>query len=100
VAGVIVRWMKQEFRKNPVRLAGVGLLMGAFRAMKRRLDPETYGGALLLGVKGVCVITHGASSRRAIVNAVRVACESVHQHLNESIVEEVAKMESVCHASE
>jgi glycerol-3-phosphate acyltransferase PlsX len=41
------------------------------------LDPDTIGGAPLLGVKGVCVISHGSSSARAIVNAVRLAVECV-----------------------
>jgi glycerol-3-phosphate acyltransferase PlsX len=41
------------------------------------LDPESTGGAVLLGVDGVCVISHGSSSARAIVNAVRVADECV-----------------------
>jgi len=39
------------------------------------LDPDTYGGAMLLGVKGVCIISHGSSSARALVNAVRVGRE-------------------------
>jgi glycerol-3-phosphate acyltransferase PlsX len=41
------------------------------------LDPDTTGGAALLGIDGVCVISHGASSARAIVNAIRVAAECV-----------------------
>jgi glycerol-3-phosphate acyltransferase PlsX len=41
------------------------------------LDPETYGGAVLLGVDGVCIISHGSSSSRAIVSAVEVACQAV-----------------------
>jgi glycerol-3-phosphate acyltransferase PlsX len=49
-----------------------------------------HGGALLLGVNGVCIITHGASSERAIFHAVRVAAESVELDLNNAIVERVA----------
>jgi glycerol-3-phosphate acyltransferase PlsX len=41
------------------------------------LDPETYGGAMLLGVDGVCIIAHGSSSERAIVNGIQVAREMV-----------------------
>ena len=41
------------------------------------LDSETYGGAMLLGVDGVCIISHGSSSERAIVNAIKVAREMV-----------------------
>ncbi len=56
------------------------------------LDPDTIGGALLLGVNGVCVISHGSSSARAIVNAVRLAVEcadaGVVSRLQESIAEE------------
>jgi len=86
----IGRWMKQEFAGNPVRMAGALLLSGALRVIKSRTDPEMYGGALLLGVNGVCIITHGASSARAFYHAIRVAGESVDHQLNRSIVEEVA----------
>ncbi len=61
--------------------------------MKARLDPEMYGGAPLLGVNGVCIITHGSSSRRAIFHAIRNASESVHNHLNQEIAAEIAKLD-------
>jgi glycerol-3-phosphate acyltransferase PlsX len=89
VATAIGHWMKVEFKKHPIRMFGALLLTGALRAMKRRLDPEVYGGAPLLGVNGVCIITHGASSSTAIFHAIRVAAESVHEHLNEMIVSEL-----------
>lgn len=89
VAHAIGHWMKQEFRKSPVRILGACLLKGALAVMKRRMDPEMYGGAPLLGVNGTCIITHGASSHRAIYHAVRVACESVHNHVNQVIVSEI-----------
>ena len=41
------------------------------------LDPETFGGAVLLGVDGVCIISHGSSSAKAVVNAIRMAQEMV-----------------------
>ena len=68
------------------------LLRGALRNMKHRMDPETYGGAPLLGVRGVCIITHGASSSEGIFHSIRTASESVHQHLNEVLAGEIAKM--------
>jgi glycerol-3-phosphate acyltransferase PlsX len=52
-------------------------LLPALMPLYRELDPETYGGAMLLGVQGVCIISHGNSSARAIVNAVRVAADMV-----------------------
>jgi len=91
VASAIGAWMREEFRRSPLRMLGALLLRGALRSMKHRLDPELSGGAPLLGINGVCIITHGASSRRAIFHAVRVAVESVQQHLNEQMIDEVRK---------
>jgi len=92
VGHAIGHWMKAEFTRNPWRIAGAALLTGALRSLRRRMDPESYGGAPLLGVNGVCIITHGASSSHAIYHAIRVAGESVHHHLNEGIAEEVARI--------
>jgi phosphate acyltransferase len=56
----------------------------------KRLDPEETGGAMLLGVDGVCVISHGSSSSRAILNAIRVAHEAVTGDLMGSLRDAVA----------
>jgi len=90
IAKAIGHWMKEEFTRTPVRLAGTALLHGALKNMKHRMDPETYGGAPLLGVNGICIITHGASSSHAIYHAIRVAKESVHQNLSEAIIRDIA----------
>jgi phosphate acyltransferase len=58
------------------RLGGL-LIRPAARELRRRLDPETYGGAYLLGLRGLAVIAHGNSSRRAIANAIRLAARGV-----------------------
>jgi glycerol-3-phosphate acyltransferase PlsX len=92
VAHAIGKWLKKEFTANPVRMFAALLLKGAMKSMKQRLDPELFGGAPLLGVNGVSIITHGSSSRTAIFHAVRVACESVGHHVNEHIVEEARKL--------
>ena len=94
-AHAFAHWMKQEFKKSWIRILGCLFLRGALLSMKARLDPEMYGGAPLLGVNGVCIITHGSSSRRAIYHAIRVAGESVHHHVNEAIVAEIAEVGNV-----
>ena len=91
-AQAIRHWLKQELTRNPWRMLGAGLLAGAFKVIKQRMDPELTGGAPLLGANGVCIITHGASSSVAIYNAIRVASESIGHQLNSHIVEEVAKL--------
>ncbi len=86
-------WMKEQFTANPLRMLGSIMLKGALKNMKQKMDPELFGGAQLLGVRGVCIITHGASSSKAIYHSIRVASESVNHNLNDTIVNEIAKME-------
>ncbi|HUB69560.1 MAG TPA: phosphate acyltransferase PlsX [Acidimicrobiales bacterium] len=63
-------------------------VMPALMPLAAQIDPDTYGGAILLGVNGVCVISHGSSSARAIVNAIKVARHAVDEKL-------VARLEDV-----
>jgi glycerol-3-phosphate acyltransferase PlsX len=58
------------------KLGGL-LIRPAARSLRSRLDPDTYGGAYLLGLRGLSVIAHGNSSRRAIANAIRLAARGV-----------------------
>ena len=60
------------------KLGGL-LIRPAARALRTELDPDTYGGAYLLGLRGLVVIAHGNSSRRAIANAVRLAARGVEK---------------------
>jgi phosphate acyltransferase len=75
------------------KLGGLLIRRGA-RRLRERLDPDTYGGAYLLGLRGLAVIAHGNSSRRAIANAIRLAARGVEndvvgkltQNLGESVL--------------
>jgi glycerol-3-phosphate acyltransferase PlsX len=62
--------------------------------LRYRTDYREYGGAPLLGVNGVCVIGHGRSDERAIVNAVRAAAKISGLHVNRHIVEELQRVSS------
>jgi glycerol-3-phosphate acyltransferase PlsX len=57
------------------------LLLPTLLPLAAELDPESHGGAVLLGVAGICVISHGSSSARAVVNAVRVASAAADEDL-------------------
>ena len=74
------------------------LVRPAARRLRARLDPETYGGAYLLGLRGLVVIAHGNSSRKAIENAVRLAARGVGggvvEHLARSVAAEPAASRS------
>src|ERR1019366_3416740 len=67
------------------------IVAGAFKALKRKADPDEYGGAVLLGINGICIKAHGASSPNAAKNAIRVAAEFIECRFNEHLVEETRK---------
>jgi glycerol-3-phosphate acyltransferase PlsX len=72
-----------------VRASAAGALP-ALAPLADQFDADTYGGAMLLGVKGVCIISHGSSSARAIVNALRVARDVVHGNLVDHVQAAIA----------
>lgn len=67
--------------KDDASKKAVEPLLPGLMELAGTLDPEAYGGAMLLGVEGVCIISHGSSSARAITNAVRVAKDMVEGDL-------------------
>ncbi|TML47448.1 MAG: phosphate acyltransferase PlsX [Actinobacteria bacterium] len=70
------------------RLGGL-LIRPAAQRVRHRLDPETYGGAYLLGLRGLVVIAHGSSSSLAIANAIRLAARGVEHRVVERLGERV-----------
>lgn len=95
VGHAVGAWIKAEFTAGPVRMLGALLLRGATRHMQEVMNPAVYGGAPLLGVNGVCIISHGSSNALAAYNAIRVAVESVDQKLTERLVAGVKTMNGV-----
>jgi phosphate acyltransferase len=69
------------FASSDEAKAAAEVLMPALLPLYEQLDPDTYGGAALLGVDGVCIISHGSSSAKAVVNAIGVAREMVEADL-------------------
>jgi glycerol-3-phosphate acyltransferase PlsX len=78
---MLLRELRDAARSSVRAKIGGLLLMPALRGLRDRIDPETYGGAYLLGVRGISVIAHGNSSRVAIRNAVRVAARGVEHDI-------------------
>lgn len=70
-------------------------LMPALLPLYRQLDPDNTGGAMLLGVNGVCIISHGSSSAQAVVNAVRVAAEAAEGDLIGALARGIGEDERV-----
>ena len=82
--------LKTEIKASPIRQFGALLAKGAFSGLKRRVDPEVYGGAAILGLNGVVIKAHGSSRERAIANAFRVAAEEISHDVNQHISRQIA----------
>src|SRR5271169_83141 len=82
--------LKQSLQATISSQVGFLLSRKAFADFKKRLDYSEYGGAPLLGIKGVCIVSHGSSNSNAIKNAVRVAMEFANSQLNSTIEERIA----------
>lgn len=75
LAAAIFRLLKQEIRRSLLTMAGAVAIYPAAKRVKQRTDYDEYGGAPLLGVNGVAIISHGRSNKKAFMNALRVAAE-------------------------
>jgi len=83
--------LKREITKNPIAILGAVLLKSSMSAAKKSVDYSEYGGAPLLGVNGLVLISHGRSSPKAIKNAIRAAKEQVEHNVLKKIKEEMVK---------
>jgi len=86
----VLRAFDDTFGATADTAAAAATLRHALDPLYETLDPDTYGGAALLGVEGVCIISHGSSNARAVVNAIRVGCEMVAADLVGSLRAAVA----------
>ena len=87
---MVYQMLRESLEATITRKIGYVLARRAFKEFKKRVDYSEYGGAPLLGVKGVCIITHGRSNANAMKNAIRVAAEFAEGKINERIEGELA----------
>lgn len=91
VADTIGKILREHVGSSLVQRLGYLLMRPAFRVLKRKMDYAEYGGAPLLGINGVSIISHGRSSARAIKNAIRVAMEFAKSGANTQIHEDIIR---------
>jgi len=87
----MMHMLKRELTSSPMHKFGAMLARGAFRKLKQRMDPEVYGGAMLLGLNGIVIKTHGSSRARAITHAIRVATEQIQHDVNKKLLAEIQR---------
>jgi glycerol-3-phosphate acyltransferase PlsX len=92
---MIREMLKEALGETVTRKIGYALARNAFADFRKRVDYSEYGGAPLLGVKGVNIVCHGRSNPTAIKNAIRVAAEFAEGGINEKIEAELDRAASV-----
>ncbi len=80
-----------EIKRNPLRQFGYLCSKGAYKAIRTQLNPDRYGGAPLLGLKGNILKAHGSSNREAVMSAIRIANEIISKDLNTQIIADIEK---------
>jgi len=85
IGEMLFKLISEELGKSKIAKLGALMAASVLRNFRKRIDYAEYGGAPLLGIKGVCIIGHGKSNAFAIKNAIRVASEFVSQGVNERI---------------
>ncbi|HEY2456512.1 MAG TPA: phosphate acyltransferase PlsX [Candidatus Acidoferrum sp.] len=86
----IVKFLRKTYKSSWSSQVGYLFSKGAFKGLKQTMDYSEYGGAPLLGVRGVCVIGHGRSNANAVKNAIRVAAGLARARVNEKIEQELS----------
>ena len=94
IVELIIDMLRESLEATVRRKLGAVLSRDAYRELKKRVDYSEYGGAPLLGVKGVNIICHGRSNANAIKNAIRVAAEFARGRVNEKIEAELERSPS------
>ncbi|MEO6924511.1 MAG: phosphate acyltransferase PlsX, partial [Bryocella sp.] len=90
LAKLMTSLLRESLKSTVTSQVGALLSRKAFMAFKKRIDYSEYGGAQLLGVRGPCVIGHGSSNERAIMNGIRVAMEYAQSEVATAIEAAVA----------
>jgi glycerol-3-phosphate acyltransferase PlsX len=90
LAKLVRELLRESLMSTVTAKVGAMLSKQAFNDFKKRLDHSEYGGAPLLGVRGVCIVGHGSSNERAIMNGIRVAAEFAQADINTQIEEQLA----------
>ena len=90
--------LKRELMHTTQRKLGAYLAKGAFHAIRRRMDPEVYGGAPLLGFNGLVFKAHASARERAVTSAIRVTANAVKTQINQTIARDIAAANKILDA--
>ena len=90
--------LKRELMHTAQRKLGAYLAKGAFHTIRRRMDPEVYGGAPMLGFNGLVFKAHASARERAVTSAIRVTANAVKTQINQTIARDIAAANKILDA--
>ena len=89
-AGALLQIMREELTRGPISTVGAFLAKAGLRRVRRRIDDSEYGGAVLLGLSGLVVVTHGRANATAIRHSIRIAKQAIEADIPSRIENGVA----------
>jgi glycerol-3-phosphate acyltransferase PlsX len=92
--------LKRELMSNAKRQLGALLAKDAFQAIRRRMDPEVYGGAPLLGFNGLVFKAHASARERAVTSAIRVTSATIKNQIGQTIVRDILAANKILEAAD
>ncbi len=87
----ILQILKRELTATPIRKLGAMMAKSGFKTLKKKMDPEAYGGARIIGLNGAVMKVHGSAGERVVANAIGQMADVASQHLNERIAAAIAR---------
>lgn len=93
VARLYAGWLRQTFRSSIFARVGYLLARNAFQKLRLRADPRQYNGAMFLGLRGICVKSHGGTDAKGFAHAIDVTVDLVKNGFNEKVKEELQKFD-------
>lgn len=91
--------LRSQLTASPLRKLGAWIARGAFLGLRQRIQPERYGGAPLLGLRGTVIKAHGSANRFSLKNAIHDASEFVRVDLNQRIEADIARAQAILESS-
>ena len=88
---MMLKLVKEGFKAHPLAWASLPFLWAALKDLRKKVDYSEQGGAPLLGINGVCMISHGRSDAKAIKNALLAAQRFAEKNVNKAIAAEIEK---------
>ncbi|MEO1250549.1 MAG: phosphate acyltransferase, partial [Pseudomonadota bacterium] len=82
-------WLKDTFRRGPLARLGYLMARGAFKHFRQRMDPRRYNGGMFVGLRGICVKSHGGMDGEGFANAIDVSIDLVRNRFNDQLVAEL-----------